>query len=319
MKELEFLKIINKTLTKNSHLGDDCAYLEDLDIVVTHDSLVEDIHFSQKYSTPFQIGYKTIIVNISDIFASGAVPKYFTISISLPPDTNNKFIEDFYKACEDLSKKFNFEIIGGDITGGEKVFISACAIGITQGRKISSRRNAKTGDYVITTGVHGSSAAGLWLLQNPDKITEYKSLTNTHLFPNLNENLSREIATKAMEDYAMMDTSDGLADALFKIAQASNVSISIDFDKIPYDKDIEKVANIANVDFKDWIFYGGEDYQLVACVNKKTLDNLDSSTYTIIGKVTEQDKNALVSVKSNNNIQTITLTKTYNHFKEDKQ
>ncbi len=75
MKELEFLEIIKSNLSKNSHIGDDCAYLKDLEIVITQDSLVEDIHFCTKYSTPYRLGYKSIIVNLSDIVAAGARPK----------------------------------------------------------------------------------------------------------------------------------------------------------------------------------------------------------------------------------------------------
>ena len=166
MKELEFIEIIKNTLSKSSHIGDDCAYLDDLGIVITHDSLVEDIHFSREFSSPYQIGFKAIMVNLSDVYASGALPKYLTISLSLPKDIDNEFVKEFYRAVDDISKEFGVEVVGGDITGSDKIFISVCAIGTTKNRQIASRKNAKVGDYVITTGVHGSSRAGLWLLQN---------------------------------------------------------------------------------------------------------------------------------------------------------
>ncbi|MDD3437220.1 MAG: thiamine-phosphate kinase [Candidatus Gastranaerophilales bacterium] len=365
MKELEFLKIIQQTLSKNTHIGDDCAHLKDLGIVVTHDSLVEDIHFCTKYSTPYQIGYKSIMVNLSDIFASGAVPKYFTISLSLPKNTTGKFVKEFYKAVEDLSKEFDFEVIGGDITGSDKIFVSVCAIGLTKGRNISSRSHAKAGDYVITTGVHGSSAAQLFLLKEtggkakckmqnekcilaeklkrcpslalcrakPDQMSGFarggpKSLISRegilfpfhfYLFPSFNhlltlKKLSSDISTKIKRDYAMMDTSDGLADALFKIAQASNITISVDFDKIPYDKEIENIAQMAKIDFKDWIFYGGEDFQLIACIDAENLEQLSSDSYTIIGTVKKKSDN-FVEIIFDNKVTTINnLKKTFNHF-----
>lgn len=312
MRELDFIEIIKNTLSKKSHIGDDCAYLSDLGIVITQDSLVEDVHFSRKYSTPYKLGYKAIIVNLSDIFASGAVPKYITISLSLPKDIDNEFVSEFYKACNDLSKEFDFEVVGGDITGSDKIFISVCAIGLASGRKISSRSHAKVGDYVITTGNHGSSAAGLVLLLKNIKT----DLINVHLLPTIQKEFSTEIATKMDRDYAMMDTSDGLIDALFKIAQSSEVLISVDFDKIPYDKEIETVANQVNVDFKDWVFYGGEDYQLVACVDEENLKKLDKNTYTIIGQVKNQVEGHFVEVISGDTIQQIAnLDKTFNHFK----
>lgn len=312
MKELEFIQIIKNTLSKKSHIGDDCAYLKDLDIVVTQDTLIENIHFLTKFSTPYQLGYKSLMVNLSDIFAAGAIPKYFTISLSLPSNTSSEFIKEFYKACEDLSKEFDFEVIGGDITGAENISISVCAIGLTGGRNISSRAYAKVGDYVVVVGNHGSSAAGLWLLQN--NIDRYPELIESHLQPAIQKNFSNEIAIKLTGNYAMMDTSDGLVDAVFKIAQASDVQISVEFDKIPYDKTIEEVAKSANVDFKDWVLYGGEDFQLVACVSEENLKKL--TNYTIIGKVEKKNDNHFVEIDFGDNIQKITdLEKTFNHFK----
>lgn len=320
MKELEFLNIIKNTLSKNSHIGDDCAYLKDLGIVITQDSLVEDIHFSLDFSSPFQVASKAIIVNLSDIYAAGAIPKYITISLSLPKSVDKNFITEFYKACEELSNEFDFEIIGGDITGSDsKFFISVCAIGLTHERKISSRKQAKVGDYVITTGVHGSSAAGLFLLREKEKGKRKKNgtnahLINSHLMPTISKDFSIDISTKVDRDYAMMDTSDGLVDALFKIAQSSNVMITVDFDKIPYDKEIEKIAKSAGKDFKEWIFYGGEDYQLIACIDKENLEKL-KSPYTIIGKVKAKEENHFVEINFQNNIQKIyDLEKTFNHF-----
>lgn len=318
MKELEFLKIIQKTLSKNAHIGDDCAYLKDLGIVITQDSMVEDIHFSRNFSTPKQIAYKAVIINISDIFASGAIPKYITVSLSMPKDIDETFVSEFYNEIEKLSKQYDFEVIGGDITGGSKCFISICAIGLTKGRKISSRSNAQVGDYIVTTGNHGSSVAGLWLLQNelPTNHPQLTSLKNNHLEPSIKNNFSNEVATKCDKDYAMMDTSDGLADALFKIAQASNVLLSVDFDNVPYDKKIEEVAKLAKVDFMDWILYGGEDFQLVACINEKNLNKIDKSTYTIIGRVKEKTQEHFVEIFSDNKTEKMTnLEKTFNHFK----
>lgn len=317
MKELEFIEQIKNTLSQKSHIGDDCAYLKNEGIVVTQDSLVEDIHFSLKFTTPYQLGYKATVVNLSDIFASGAVPKYITISLSLPKNIKTDFIKEFYSAVEFLSKQYDFEVIGGDITGSEKIFISICAIGITNGRKISSRSFAKAGDYIVVTGDHGSSAAGLWILQNKQNEPAYENLIKAHLMPAPQNNFSKEISTKIKNNYAMMDTSDGLADALFKIAQLSGVSVSVDFNKIPYNKEIEEVAKLANIDYKDWVLFGGEDYQMVACINKEDLKKLTNNNYTIIGQVEKKQEAYLVEVKHGEDSTLIkSLNKTFNHFKE---
>ena len=134
MNEKSLIQIIKTTLN-SEYIGDDCAYLKDLGIVITQDSLVEDIHFKREFITPFQLGYKTAMVNISDVCASGAKPMYMTISLSLPNSVDEEFVKEFYKGVKDASK--DIKIVGGDLTGSDKIYISATAIGKTEGRKIS--------------------------------------------------------------------------------------------------------------------------------------------------------------------------------------
>ena len=268
MKEKEFIDSI-KNITKSVYIGDDCAYLKDLNIVVSQDNLAENVHFSLEYTDAFKLGYKSAMVNISDIAASGAKPKYITVGLSLPKNITKTFVEDFYKGI----KSAGIDVIGGDITGADRIFISITAIGITAGRKISSRSNAKAGYKIIVSGNHGSSAAGLIELK---KGIKHSKFIDTHLTPKAKLNFSKYIAQNIKTDYAMMDTSDGLLDALSQISQASKVKLSVDFDKIPYDKDLEQFEN-----YKDLILYGGEDYELVACVP----EDFDVPNSYTIGKV----------------------------------
>ncbi len=299
MKEKEFIQIIKSTLN-SPYIGDDCAYLKDLGIVISQDSLVEDIHFKKEFITPYQLGYKTVMVNVSDICASGAVPEYITISLSLPKDTDNGFIEDFYKGVKDAAK--NVQVAGGDITGSDKIYISAAIIGSVKGRKISSRKNAKSGYKIIVSGEHGNSAKGLELLFKKD--SPHDGINNkfikAHLMPEAQIEFSRKIAENIREDYAMMDTSDGLADALFQIAQASNCVMDIDTGKIPHDPVVDMRT----------VLYGGEDYQLVAAVPECLLQKI--SDYTIIGDI----KEGSASVNFDGKRFTEPDSSLFNHFKE---
>lgn len=308
MKEKEFLQTIKNTLN-SKYIGDDCAYLKDLGIVVSQDSLVEDVHFKLSYTTPFQLGYKSVMVNISDICASGAKPVYLTISLSLPKNIDINFVKDFYEGAKMAAQ--NVEIVGGDITGSEKIYISVSAIGSTKNRKISSRSNAKIGQKIIVSGSHGSSAAGLKLLLDGKK--EPQTLVNAHLMPKAQICFSTQIAENAKTNYAMMDTSDGFMDALSQIANASNVVMSVDFDKIPYDQEI-KIFD----DWQDLIFYGGEDYQLVAAVDENLLKNIHG--YTIIGEVLKPKNISGVNINYSDKKEFLTFeqieNKLYNHFKE---
>lgn len=257
MKEKEFITIIKNTLN-SPYIGDDCAYLKDLGIVVTQDSLVEDIHFSTKFISAFDLGFKAVMVNVSDVAASGAEPKYLTVSLSLPSNVKEDFVEEFYNGCKKACGN-DVQIVGGDITGSEKIYISICAIGKTLGRNISSRKNAKIGQKVIVSGIHGSSSAGLNLLlegkNSPEKFIK------SHINPVAQVEFGKNISTTVKESYAMMDTSDGLMDGLSTIANESGVLLDIDFDKILYDKDIEQFEN-----WQDLVLFGGEDYQILATV-----------------------------------------------------
>lgn len=257
MKEKEFITIIKNTLN-SPYIGDDCAYLKDLGIVVTQDSLVEDIHFSTKFISAFDLGFKAVMVNVSDVVASGAEPKYLTVSLSLPSNVKEDFVEEFYNGCKKACGN-DVQIVGGDITGSEKIYISICAIGKTLGRNISSRKNAKIAQKVIVSGIHGSSSAGLKLLlegkNSPEKFIK------SHINPVAQVKFGKNISTTVKEPYAMMDTSDGLMDGLSTIANESGVLLDIDFDKIPYDKDIEQFEN-----WQDLVLFGGEDYQILATV-----------------------------------------------------
>lgn len=308
MQENKLIEIIKSTLN-SKYINDDCAYLEDLGIVVTQDSLVEDVHFSLNYTNAFQLGYKSVAVNLSDVYASGAKAKYLTCSLSLPSYIDENFIREFYEGAKSVNP--DVEIVGGDVTGGNKLFISICAIGDARNRKISSRSNAKEGYKIITNGVHGSSGAGFELLQKGLKSPQI--LIDAHLMPKVDDVLSKEIALNIKEDYAMMDSSDGLMDALYKISKLSNLTAEVDFNAIPIDEEIKDFE-----DYKNKIFFGAEDYKLIACVPEEFLKTLDKNLYTEIGTMTKKQDDVFVKVNFNEDVKTFTEKdideKTFKHF-----
>lgn len=297
MKEKELIQIIKSSLN-SEYIGDDCAYLKDLAIVMTQDSLVEDVHFSLDFTTAYQLGYKSVMVNISDVCASGAEAQYLTIALSLPDYVDENFVKDFYKGAKKAAD--NVKIVGGDITGADKLFISVTAIGSTKGRKISSRSNAKPGYKIIVSGEHGNSAKGLELLLKSKNREEQSKFICAHLVPVAQKEFSRQIASNISQDYAMMDTSDGLADALMQIAKASCVSIHVETSKILHDKTVDM----------DKVLYGGEDYQLVAAVPEDILKNI--SDYTIIGHVENGKTGLIIDGRFYSDID----DRIYNHFED---
>ena len=306
MNEINLIKKIKNTL-KSQYIGDDCAYLKDLGIVISQDSLVEDIHFNKHMMSPYQMGYKSVMVNLSDIAASGAKPAYLTVALSLPKDIKDDAVVDFYEGAKYALKGLDVEIVGGDITGSDKLYISISVIGKTLNRKISSRSHAKIGHKIITSGVHGSSAAGLRILQN--NLEPDKDLIKAHLMPVAQIDFAKQISEQIQEDYAMMDTSDGLFDALFKIGSASECTMSVDFERILYDPKIKEYFS----DYKDLILFGGEDYQIVATVPVELLPSLKD--YIIIGEVLPKE-DCVIKLNTENNVEKFNElgNKCFNHF-----
>lgn len=306
MNEINLIKKIKNTL-KSQYIGDDCAYLKDLGIVISQDSLVEDIHFNKHMMSPYQMGYKSVMVNLSDIAASGAKPAYLTVALSLPKEIKDDAVVDFYEGAKYALENLDVEIVGGDITGSDKLYISISVIGKTLDRKISSRSHAKIGHKIITSGVHGSSAAGLRILQN--NLEPDKDLIKAHLMPVAQIDFAKQISEQIQEDYAMMDTSDGLFDALFKIGSASECTMSVDFERILYDPKIKEYFS----DYKDLILFGGEDYQIVATVPVELLPSLKD--YIIIGEVLPKE-DCVIQLNADNKVEKFNdlSNKCFNHF-----
>ena len=284
MKELEYLDVIKNTLGDSSLIGDDCAFLKDFDLCVTQDTLVEDVHFKLSTITAFELGQKAVNVNLSDLAASGAKPLYITVSLSLPSNINKCFVEDFYKGIDTACSKYNVKVAGGDLTGSDKVFISICAIGKKYNDVCVSRNASKPDDVIVTTGTHGDSAGGLKLLMQGVKAPE--ALIKKHLLPQARVKESREIMIEAknsgIKEFAMMDTSDGLGDALYKLSKGSGYAFDIDFDSVQVSQELKQSFP---EDYKELVLWGGEDYELLFTIPESVYNRLDKSRYFKIGVV----------------------------------
>lgn len=316
MKELNFLKIINDTLDDSSYLGNDCAYLKDLDVFVTQDTLVEDVHFTMHTISPYLLAKKSVAVNISDLAASLSKPEYITVSLSLPSYTEDSFVSEFYRGINDSSNEYGVKVIGGDITGADKITVSICAVGKRTVNYIPSRNSAKNGDLIYITGVHGSSSAGLYSLMN--FLYADEELINSHLCPIARIKESEELAKITDGNITIIDSSDGLIDALYKIAVASKHSIEIDINKVKVSEKLIEFSAQNNLDYKKFVKWGGEDYELVFAVSESYAEKLDNNLFTKIGRVVNKDSAPIVIVKDNGKTETISdklfESESFNHF-----
>ena len=287
MNELDILKIINNKLSRTEFLGNDCAkiydYVANLPLIVTHDTLVEDVHFSLSTTNPFELAIKSVSVNISDLRASLALPKYLSISLSMPKSISSNFIEQFYEGIEAACKKYKCCVSGGDLTRSDKIVISICAIGQQIRRLEVGRQYAQDGDLILLFGNVGYSDIGLRELTLNNKS---KSIfTQAHLAPEINIDDIYKFSELPLTSLCAMDTSDGLADAVYKISKASNCALEINGENLPACDDFKNKCKEFNIDYKQVLMYGAEDFSLIATLNPEYARILNIPDFHIIGKV----------------------------------
>lgn len=314
MKENEFLKIIGQTLDDFSFLGDDCAYLKNENIFLTQDNLVENVHFSLDYTTPFKLGVKSVEVNISDLAAAFAKPLYLSIGLALPEKISEDFVREFYEGINFACKKYGCKVTGGDITSSEKIFISICAIGKNTLNYSVSKKNIQPGDLIFTTGSYGASAAGLFALRNN---IENDVLVNAHLLPRAKVFEVQSLTTFINRDITATDTSDGLADALWKLALSSKINLEIN--NIPVCEEVLSFGEKYGLNIENTVLWGGEDYEIILAIPPDIAEKADMKGFTLIGKALE--KSAVPSVKIDFRGKRFCLdekmyeTHAFNHFK----
>lgn len=326
MKEDIFIDIIKNSLPESADfIGDDTAYIPKKDLILTQDTLIEDVHFRKSSISPYYLGRKALAVNLSDIAASGGVPSFALISLSMPENIEDKFIKEFYKGVRDICNEHDVLVVGGDLTKSFQLTISVCAVGFGNGLIPATRANAKVGDFVITTGNFGSSRAGLEILENrkvfeknlPEEIR--KKFIESHINPVPRIKEGRNILRTAKKP-SLIDASDGLADALNKLCVFSNVGMVIDYSDIPCDKDLLTVAKDKNTLFK-WVLFGGEDYELVGTVSEQAYKKLIEEKIPVkkIGRVIPVDDSPCAYVEVKNEVVKInskTIDKEgFKHFK----
>jgi thiamine-monophosphate kinase len=329
--EFELIERLARSLNKPGKdvivgIGDDAAVIEvgtpDY-LLFTTDMLVENIHFSRSYATGYQIGWRSMAANISDIAAMGGMPGVAAISLGVAGDAEVEWVEDLYKGMQELAAKYGVDIIGGDTVSSPQIIINIALTGKVSISNLSLRSHAQLGDLIITTGDFGGSAAGLYILQNHNSEiripqSEIDYVVSRHLTPDPRIDASQIIAKHPL-CHALTDSSDGLASDLRNIGLASAVGAKVYADKIPIHEATRKVTELANKNPLDFALQGGEDYELVFTmppdaaldVKAEVEENLHLPI-SIIGEIVPKEQGITILHSDGT---TETLTKFgYNHF-----
>ena len=276
--EFDFIADIRKMFARvpNNNfegIGDDCAVLPmgDEVLVFTSDMLNEGVHFLADKSTAYQIGYKSLMVNISDVVAMGAKPVATLLSLALPEERFGVWSADFMRGYHAASKKYGVKLVGGDTSKSKSgVCVSVTAIGRAPQANVKRRSSAKVGDVVMVTGKLGASAVGLRDVLS-GKITTRNA--KIHLMPEARVEEGVWLGEQP-EVRAMMDISDGIASDLQHILDESKKRAVVVEKSIP----IAKGATLADA------LCGGEDYELLLTVDRRKADDLSQRFEAKFGK-----------------------------------
>lgn len=323
MDEFSFINSIKQQTYKQSSvikgIGDDAAVFRNTtqDIVTAVDTFVEGVHFSKLTMEPFHIGYRSLAANISDLAAMGATPSFYLVSIVIPKAWTDQELNQVYNGMDNLAATHKMDLIGGDTVSGKELSISITVIGYVNKDKARYRNSAKIDDIVFVTGTLGDSQAGFHLLNNPGHYIDEEYYYQRHRMPEPRVTFAKEL--ECISRVALNDISDGIANEVYEIAEASKVSITFYEEELPTSTSYHQFPLECQ---HEWKLFGGEDFELVGTVSKgewDTVKAIAAQTCTPlkeIGYVTSSRNNEHGVFGINRNNKKILLEKKgYTHLK----
>lgn len=294
-------------------VGDDAAVLffGNKLTVVTTDMLVEGVHFDLTYVPLKHLGYKSVVVNLSDVYAMNAQPKQINVALAISSRFSLEAVEELYAGMLMACKKYGVDLVGGDTTSSTSgLVISITAIGSADADKVVYRKGAKETDLLCVSGDLGGAYMGLQILEREKAI--YKE--NPNLQPDLEGKdyiLERQLKPEARKDIiellsqlgikptSMIDISDGLASETLHICKHSNVGVELYEEKIPIDPLTYDTAREFDLDPTVCALSGGEDYELLFTIDIKDYDKIKNQMdFTVIGHMTNEAKGKHLVSKS---------------------
>lgn len=302
-------------------IGDDAAILnndKELETLVSTDLLLEGIHFDLAYTPLRHLGYKAVVVAISDIYAMGGVPTQLLVSIGITSRFTVEDIEELYNGIKLASQKYNVDIVAGDtsasVTG---LLLNMTAIGnVVRGKSIL-RSTAQPTDLICLTGNIGASYMGLQLLERERNV--FLGQENEHIQPDfagreyiIERQLKPEIPVSTLNDIysmnieptSMIDVSDGLSSELLQIAKSSNVGIRIYEDRLPIDYETAAMAEEMNLNVSTVALNGGEDFEILFTIPLGMFDKIkEIKNVHVIGHITDKSLGAAMITRDGSEIE----------------
>jgi len=317
--ELSLLDILRQRFSSHARglvlgIGDDTAVIEPAgSTLVTTDMMVEGVHFDLAWTTPFQLGFKLISVNISDIYAMGGKPQYVLLNFAAHKNCTMRFFQHFFDGIQHALKTYSVSLIGGDISASDRIMLSATAIG--SAGTVVRRQGARVGDRIYVTGTLGDAACGFELLRKLKRTVDLEKgrryglplawktavpLMRRHLMP-----IARDPAAICGKATAMIDVSDGLLIDLGRLCRESGVGARIRVPDIPLSDALKDAASSLRLSAVTLALSGGEDYELLFTASSE--QKIDAGC---IGEITRSGITVIDERGRRMNV----CTKGYQHF-----
>lgn len=296
-------------------IGDDAAVIDAFgkQTVISTDMLVEGVHFDLMYTPLRHLGYKSVVVNLSDIYAMNAIPTHITMSIAFSNRFSVEALDEFYEGVYAACSTYGVDLIGGDTTSSQKGFIiSVTAIGEVTPDQFVKRSTAKKGDLLCVSGFLGGAYLGLTLLEREKKIylenpkvqpdlEGEKYVVGKVLKPEARKDIIEFFAANTITPTAMMDVSDGLSSEILHICKDSNLGCVLYEEKIPVHEDARMAAFKFGLDPTTCALSGGEDYELLFTVPATEHEKLVlNEEISVIGYMTEAEEGRKIYTKGGN-------------------
>lgn len=298
-------------------IGDDGAVLNfgDKKAVISTDLLIEGVHFDLSYMPLRHLGYKAVVVNLSDICAMNAKPTQITVSVAVSNRFPLEALEELFDGIALAAKFYNVDVIGGDTTSSQKgLIISVTAIGEANEEEIIYRNGAKPTDLLVVSGDLGSAYMGLQVLErekqvfqvNPNNqpdLDAYSYLIERQLKPEARTDVRTLLFALEIKPTAMIDISDGLSSEIIHICKQSKVGCNLYEEKIPVDPQFINVCEEFTIDSTTVAINGGEDYELLFTIALEDFDKIKGNpNFTVIGHLTEETEGIHLITRANTKI-----------------
>lgn len=301
-------------LTKNFSLqqpssilgvGDDAAVVKcnDKNLVVSTDMLVEGVHFNLAYTPLKHLGYKAVVVNLSDIAAMNTIPTQITVSVAVSNRFTVEALEELYDGIRTACNYYKVDLVGGDTTSSTSgLIISVTVIGFSNSEKLVYRNGAKPNDLLVVTGDVGGAYMGLQVLErenevfkvNPNNqpdLSMYSYIVERQLKPEARTDIVDLLKKLEVKPTSMIDISDGLSSEILHLCKQSKTGVDLFENKIPLDPQVISTCEEFNIDSTTIALSGGEDYELLMTIAQKDYDKIKGNpNLTVIGYMTEPSK-----------------------------